>query len=265
MTDKPIIDLNYLNLLFAYGVFLLAVGLSRLRGIGEARGMLWASVRMVVQLFAVGYLLRWIFAIRHPLPTILILLVMGGFALQVLAGQIKNRIPAFYRVVSASLFLGCGGVTFYFCLAVVRPSPWYDPRYLIPLAGMIIGNSMNAACLAAERLSAEMRERREEIETALCLGAASRTACDSAMRGAFRAALLPVTNTMAAMGIVTLPGMMTGQILSGADPLTAVKYQLAIMFAILGSVAATSFLILLLGYRYYFTSAHQLRDPAQLP
>lgn len=265
MTDTSIIDLSYLKLFLAYGAFLLAVGLSRLQGIGESLDMLWVSVRMVVQLFAVGYLLRWIFAVRHPVLTLLILLLMAGFALQVLAGRIKNKIPGFYRVVSSSLFFGCGGVTFYFCLLVVNPSPWYDPRYLIPLAGMIIGNSMNAAGLAAERLSAEMLERREEIETALCLGATSRAACDNAMRSAFRAALLPVTNTMAAMGIVSLPGMMTGQILSGTDPLTAVKYQLAIMFAILGSVGATSFLILLSGYRYYFTSAHQLRDPTLLP
>jgi putative ABC transport system permease protein len=263
MTDKPILDLDYLNLILAYGAFLLAVGLGRLRGIGETRDMLWASVRMVVQLFAVGYLLRWIFAISRPLPTLLILLVMGGFALQVLGGRIKNKIPGFYRVVSTSLFIGCGGVTFYLCLLVVRPTPWYDPRYLIPLAGMIIGNSMNGAGLAAERLSAEMRERREEIETALCLGAPARTACDGAVRSAFRAALLPTTNTMAAMGIVTLPGMMTGQILSGTDPLTAVKYQITIMCAILGSVAITCFLVLVLGYRLYFTPAHQLRDQVE--
>jgi putative ABC transport system permease protein len=260
MNDKTIIDLDYLNLLSAYGLFLLAVGLGRLRGVGESRDMLWASVRMVVQLFAIGYLLRFIFAVRHPLPTLLILLVMGGFALQVLAGRIKNKIPAFYRVVSASLFLGCGAVTFFFCLLVVTPTPWYDPRYLVPLAGMIIGNSMNGAGLAAERLSSEMRERREEIETALCLGASSRMACGTAVRSAFRAALLPMTNSMAAMGIVSLPGMMTGQILSGTDPVTAVKYQIAIMCAILGGVAITSLLTLLLGYRFYFTAAQQLRD-----
>ncbi|MEZ4600352.1 MAG: iron export ABC transporter permease subunit FetB [Syntrophotaleaceae bacterium] len=260
MNDKTIIDLDYLNLIFAYGLFLLAVGLGRLRRIGQTRDMIWASVRMLIQLFAVGYLLRWIFAVRHPLPTLLILLVMGGFALQVLGERIRNKVPAFYRVISISLFLGCGTVTYLFCLLVVTPTPWYDPRYLVPLAGMIIGNSMNGAGLAAERLSSEMRERREEIETALSLGAASRTASQTAVRNAFRAALLPTTNSMAAMGIVSLPGMMTGQILSGVDPLTAVKYQIAIMCAILGSVAVTSLLTLLLGYRFYFTPAHQLRE-----
>ena len=142
---------------------------------------------------------------------------------------------------------------------VVRYSPWYDPRYLIPLAGMIIGNSMNGASLAAERLASEMRERREEIETALSLGASGRQASEPAVRNAFRAALMPTINTMAAMGIVSLPGMMTGQILSGTEPMVAVRYQIAIMCAITGSVAITAFLIVLQGYRHYFNKAQQFQ------
>jgi len=123
---------------------------------------------------------------------------------------------------------------------------------------MIIGNSMTGASLAAERLASEMKERRDEIETALCLGASSRTAAFDLVRSAFRAALIPSINSMAAMGIVFLPGMMTGQILSGTEPMIAVKYQIAIMCAITGSVAVTSLLILIQGRRAYFTGAHQL-------
>ena len=158
------------------------------------------------------------------------------------------------------MLVGCGGGTIFFCLLVIGPDPWYDPRYLIPLAGMIIGNSMNGAALAAERLASEIDERREEIESALCLGADSRNASREAVRQAFRAALIPTVNTMAAMGLVALPGMMTGQILSGTEPVTAVKYQIAIMCAITGSVGLTSFLILHQGARRYFTSAQQLRE-----
>jgi putative ABC transport system permease protein len=170
--------------------------------------------------------------------------------------------PRFYRIVGSSILVGCGGATFFFCNAVIGLDPWYDPRYLIPLAGMIIGNSMTGAALAAERLAAEMRERREEIETALCLGATVRAASREAVRSAFRAALIPSINAMAAMGLVFLPGMMTGQILSGTEPITAVKYQIAVMCVITGSVAVTSFLILLQGYRAYFTPAHQFREDA---
>lgn len=260
MSSKEIIALAPLNLLWAYGALLLAAGLAWQRRIGQSRDLLWGSLRMVVQLLAVGYALRWIFATRHLFPTLLMLLVMGGFSLQIMAGRLRHKMPGFYRIVSLSLCAGCGGVTLYFCLLVVTPSPWYEPRYLIPLAGMIIGNSINGACLAVERLAAEMKERQAEIEAALCLGASPRMACREPLRNAFRAALLPMVNTMAAMGVVSLPGMMTGQILSGTDPLIAVKYQIAIMCAIVGSVALTSALLLLQGYRTYFTHAHQLRS-----
>lgn len=258
--ERQIIQLGIADLALGYGLVLLTVALARLQGIGQEREIFWASARMVVQLILVGYVLHLVFAVSHPLPIVIILLVMGAFSIQVMGGRIKTKMPGFYRVVSSSIFVGCGGVTFLFVLLVVEPDPWYDPRYLIPLAGMIIGNSMNGASLSAERLSSEMRDRREEIETALCLGASGRAASREAVRSAFRAALIPTTNTMAAMGIVSLPGMMTGQILSGTDPVTAVKYQIAIMFAITGSVAITAFLILLQGCRRYFTPAHQLRE-----
>jgi putative ABC transport system permease protein len=190
---------------------------------------------------------------------VLMLLVMAGFSLQVMGARVKQRMPRFYRVMGSSILIGCGGVTFFFCALVVGYAPWYDPRYLIPLAGMIIGNSMNGASLAAERLASEIAARREEIEVALCLGANSRQAADGAVRSAFRAALMPTMNTMAATGIVSLPGMMTGQILSGTEPVIAVRYQIAIMCAITGVVAITSYLIIIQGYRHYFTDSHQLR------
>ena len=257
MEGQKLVTLELLDLCLAYGLVLLAIALARLRRIGQEKQMLWASVRMVFQLLAVGYLLHFIFALKSPWPVIAVLLVMGGFSLQVMGGRIRQRMPHFYRVVGSSLFIGCGGVTFLFCTLIVRNSPWYDPRYLIPLAGMIVGNSMNGASLAAERLCAEMRERRDEIEAALSLGASGRQASETAVRTAFRAALMPTMNTMAAMGIVSLPGMMTGQILSGTEPMVAVRYQIAIMCAITGAVAITSYLILVQGYRHYFSEAQQ--------
>lgn len=260
MTVAPVMTLGLGDLAWAYALVLVTLGLSRWQGLGREGRLLWSSVRMLVQLLAIGYLLELVFALDHPLAVLAILLAMGLFALQIMGGRIEARMPRFYRVLGLSLLAGCGLVTFFFCAAVVGFTPWYSPRYLIPLAGMIIGNSMNAATLAAERLTAEIRERREEIESALCLGASPRQAVQGALRNAFRAALIPTVNTMAAMGIVALPGMMTGQILSGTPPIVAVRYQIAIMCAITGSVGITSFLILLQGYRGYFTSAQALRE-----
>ncbi|BDV42890.1 iron export ABC transporter permease subunit FetB [Geotalea uraniireducens] len=260
METNHVVPMDLVQLSCAYGLILLAVALSRLRRIGQEKQLLWASIRMVLQLLAVGYLLHLVFTVRSPLPVMLMLLAMSGFSLQVAGTRIKRRLPHFYRIVGSSIIIGCGGVTFYFCLLVVGYTPWFDPRYLIPLAGMIIGNAMNGASLAAERLSSEMHDRREEIETALCLGASMRQAAEPAVRAAYTASLIPTMNTMAATGIVALPGMMTGQILSGTEPTVAVRYQIAIMCAITGAVAITSFLILLQGYRHYFSAAHQLKE-----
>lgn len=260
MHNQGVMNLTLMNLALAYGLVLLATGLACLLRVGETRQMLWAAVRMGLQLLAVGYLLDAVFAINSPLPVVMILVVMAGFSLQVMGSRIRHKVPGFYRIMGSSIFIGCGAVTFLFCSLVVGYAPWYDPRYLIPLAGMIIGNSMNGASLAAERLAAEITERREEIETAICLGATARQSSETAVRNAFRAALIPTINTMAAMGIVALPGMMTGQILSGTAPVVAVRYQIAIMCAITGAVAITAYLILLQGYRNYFTAAHQLRE-----
>ncbi|TRO81161.1 ABC transporter permease [Desulfuromonas acetexigens] len=254
-----VVDLSLVDLALVYGLILFVAALARWNGIGQERDLLWSSLRMIAQLFLVGYLLKTVFTLASPALVLLILLVMGGFAVHAVGARVKDRMPRFHRVVGVSLFFGCFGATFFFCTLVIGLTPWYDPRYLIPLAGMIIGNSMTGASLAAERLTAEMKERRLEIETSLCLGASARQASAEAVRGAFRAALIPSINAMAAMGIVFLPGMMTGQILSGTEPLLAVRYQIAIMCVITASVAVTSFLILIFGRRGFFTKAHQLR------
>lgn len=258
------IDLSLFDLAMVYGLILLAAALVRLRG-GEVRGLLVAAVRMGLQLFAVGYVLHLVFAIKSAALILLLLLMMGGVAVHTVAGRVREKMPHFYRVVGTAILVGCGGGTFYFCLLVIGLDPWYEPRYLIPLAGMIIGNSMTGASLAAERLAEEIRSRKGQIETALCLGASARQASQAAFRNAFRAALIPSVNAMAAMGIVFLPGMMTGQILSGTAPMIAVKYQIAIMCVITGSVAVTSYLILQQGVRSYFTEHDQLVLPEHAP
>jgi len=252
------IDLSLFDLVLVFGLILLAAGLIRIIGVGGERDLLIAALRMIGQLLLVGYTLHLVFAIESAAPVLLVLLIMGGLAVHTVAARIRTRMPKLYRVVATAMLAGCGGTTLFFCYLVIGLDPWYDPRYLIPLTGMIIGNSMTGASLAAERLSEEIRNRRDEIETALCLGATARQACGDLLKVAFQAALIPTVNAMAAMGIVFLPGMMTGQILSGTEPMTAVKYQIAIMCVITGSVAVTSFLILLQGYRSFFTADDQL-------
>ena len=255
-----IIDLSLWDLVTVYSLLLMSIGLAHLLKAGQSKDLFWSGLRMFIQLLVVGYVLHLIFALKTPLPVLLILIVMIGFAVQTIGARVKTKMPHFYRVVGTALLFGCGGMTFFFCSLVIGLEPWYDPRYLIPLAGMIIGNSMTGASLAVERLAAEFRERRDEIETGLCLGGSIQAVSETAVSSAFRAALIPSVNAMAAMGLVFLPGMMTGQILSGTEPLIAVKYQIAIMCVITGSVSLTTFFILKLGYRAYFTPYQSLRE-----
>ncbi len=258
--NTTIIDLSLWDLVTVYSLLLMSIGLAHLLKAGQSKDLFWSGLRMFVQLLVVGYVLHLIFALETALPVLLILMVMIGFAVQTIGSRVKVKMPHFYRIVGTAILFGCGGMTFFFCTLVIGLEPWYDPRYLIPLAGMVIGNSMTGASLAVERLAAEFRERREEIETALCLGSSVPLAAEPAVSSAFRAALIPSINAMAAMGLVFLPGMMTGQILSGTEPLIAVKYQIAIMCVITGSVSLTTFLILRLGYRSYFTPHQSLRE-----
>ena len=147
---------------------------------------------------------------------------------------------------------------FYFLIIVVRISPWYDPRYFIPIAGMLIGNSMTGISLGISTLIKGMTTQKDKVETALMLGATPKQASKEFIDSAFDSAILPTINSMLGMGIIFLPCIMTGQILSGTSPVVAIRYQIAIMLGILGSVSFTTILSLSLGYKTFFNSNKQL-------
>lgn len=165
-----------------------------------------------------------------------------------------------YGITGVALLAGSGRTLIYVGAAVVRVDPWYNPRYLIPLFGMIVGNAVNAAALAAERLSGEMESRRAEIEAYLALGASSERAAQTPVRQALRAALIPTINALVVVGIVSLPGMMTGQILAGVSPLAAIRYQIVVMFMLTSAVAITAVGVTLWYRRSFFTPVLQLRN-----
>ena len=147
--------------------------------------------------------------------------------------------PALIRLMAFSMIAGYGIAAAVFILIVLRIQPWFDPQYCIPISGMIIGNAMTGLALGANKLCSEMRGKRAMIENSLMLGATPAAAAHEVVNDAFDSAILPTMNNMLTMGIVSLPGMMTGQILSGTFPITAIKYQIGIMLAILGCTALT--------------------------
>jgi len=261
--QDPVLALSWFDLALASALVLVAIAIARWQRLGLARGFAIGAVRAVVQLVAVGYVLTFLFSTRRWYLVLLALIVMLVAATRTATDRQRRRAGLF--VISGTAMLVGGGLTLAYVDAVVlHLRPWYDPQYLIPLFGMIIGNAMNGAALAAERLNGEMELRRGEVEAYLALGASPERASAEPVRRALVAALTPTVNMLMVVGLVSLPGMMTGQIISGSSALTAVRYQILVVFMLASAVAVTS-VIVALWYRHsFFTPAEQLAAPAQM-
>ncbi|NOY77596.1 MAG: iron export ABC transporter permease subunit FetB [Calditrichaeota bacterium] len=257
--EKKIIDLTLLQLLFTYTLVVFVFAIAAIRRLKLGKDIFVSAARMTVQLLILGLVLKFVFAIQSWILVLLIFIWMVFWAAQSVIQRTGIRFKGMYKIVFLSLLVGGGSVTLFFVLGIVHPDPWYDPRYFIPLAGMIMGNSMNGSALALERFYSDVKQNRLRIETLLSLGATSSESSGDAFQKGFRAALLPPLMAMSSMGIVSIPGMMTGQILSGTPPMIAVKYQIAIMTAILGTVALNALLILHFERKLLFNKYHQLQ------
>ena len=266
---KAIIDVSWFDLSLALGLVLIAVGISSWQRLGLARDFIIGAIRTVVQLLLVGYVLVYIFAVGRWYITVAALLLMTVVATFAAVGR-QKRSPrgltgkkkagrGLHWITGVAMLLGSGFTLVYISTLVVRVHPWYDPRYMIPIFGMIVGSAMNGASIALERLAAEMEARKAEIEAYLALGATYQQATSQVVRQALRAALIPTVNALMVVGIVTLPGMMTGQILAGSSPLTAVRYQIVVVFMQTAAVSIATVVLTLWYRRTFFTGALQLK------
>ena len=256
-----LIRLTPWDLGLAAGLVLALAGLSTLLGLGIGRRFVIATLRMAVQLALVGLVLEALFTAASPWW----LLPVAGLMLLVAGREVAVRQPhrfrggAGYGLGMFSMFLAAFSVTLLALLVIVQPEPWHAPQYAIPLLGMLLGNTMNGVALGLERLTNAAVEQQAVIEQRLMLGEDRIQAMAGIRREAMRVGMIPVINAMAAAGVVSLPGMMTGQILSGTAPVEAVKYQILIMLLIalgtgLGTLAAVS-----LGARRLFDDRQRLR------
>ncbi|MBM7540759.1 ABC transporter permease [Amphibacillus cookii] len=254
-----VVELQLWQMAAAYIFVVMLLFIARIRGISREKEILISSIRMTVQLILVGYILDYLFNNINPLNTIVVIVVMEAFAIHNIIKRTKEKLSKpLKKIIALSMTFGTLASLIYFLLAVINISPWYDPRYFIPIAGMLIGNSMTGISLGVTRLVDGMDSEKHLIESALMLGATPKMATKQIVDNAFDSAILPTINSMVGMGIVFLPGMMTGQILSGISPVTAVSYQIAIMLGILGSVSITVILFVQLGYKTFFNEEKQL-------
>ncbi len=240
-------------------LMLVSVGLSWWLRLGLGRDILISGVRMVVQLLLVGLILNWVFNLRQPLFVVAIGLVMTLLAAQAAAARPKRKyasiwINAFIAIFGSSYLLT--GLTL---VGLLQVKPWYDPRYAIPILGMVLGNALTGVALTLDRVTGDLSARQGEIETLLSLGATRWEAAHDSLRVALRTGLMPTINSMAVMGIVSLPGMMTGQILAGESPQNAVRYQIIIMFVIGAGSSLANLTAALLTYRALFDERDRLR------
>ncbi|RYM05408.1 iron export ABC transporter permease subunit FetB [Sporolactobacillus sp. THM7-7] len=253
-------DLSLWQLASAYVFILILLIIVRVRKIRREKEILISSIRMTVQLMIVGYILSFIFNNDYPFFTVIILLFMLSFAVynvykragEPLSRELKKRI-------ALSMGLGVILTLAYFILVTLSVSPWYNPRYVIPISGMIIGNTMTGVSLGVHTLLEGMRAKKAMVESALMLGATPNEASRPIINQAFDSAMLPTINSMVGMGIVFLPGMMTGQIIGGADPVMAIRYQIAVMLGITGGTSLTVILFVQIAYKAFFNSRSQLK------
>ena len=254
-------SLGYGELALASLLLWLNGGLSLWLGLGLERRMLIAGARMVVQLLLVGLVLKTLFAVSSPWLTGLAVLVMIAVAANEVHARPERRLAGTwgFGVGALPMMASTVVVTVLALVVEVRAEPWSDPRYAIPLAGIILGSVMNGVSLGLSGLLDGVVRERAGIEAQLALGVTRLVALRPLMRQALRNAWIPMVNQMSAAGIITLPGMMTGQILAGMDPVDAVKYQILIMF-LLGGASGLGVLGAVYGAAWRLTDErHRLR------
>lgn len=235
--------------------------LSMFLGLSIHRQVLWAALRMIVQLVAVGYLLHFVFAFKNPALTLGIILVMAAIAAREIVARPDTRFsgPGGYLIAGSGVAVATVATVGLALATAIRPQPWFDPRYAIPLVGIVLGSVLNAGSLTLDTFLSEARSRRSGIEAQLALGFSYRVAIGPTVRNAIRRGLVPIVNQMSAAGLITLPGIMTGQILAGADPIDAVKYQILLLFLLAGASGLTGLTVAVLSARWLTDSRQRLR------
>ncbi len=253
------IDLSILSTLSMFALLLIPVGIFIYLQIGLVKETLISAARMAVQLVLVGLYLKFIFAKNSlflNLAWVLVMMVAANFSVLGKSG-LKTKL-FFWRSlagIAASTLIVSG----WFIVVAIRPDPVYDARFMIPIVGMILGNCQRSNVLSLERFYSGIRNNENEFTTYLMLGATLHEAIRPYLRTALKACVNPSIATMATMGIVSLPGMMTGQILGGAMPMEAIKYQIGIMICIFTAMVIAAMVNILLSLSAAFDEYQRLR------
>lgn len=251
MNSEAII-IGWQELLLATLFIMAAGGMSIAMSLGLLHSLAIATLRTYLQLIALGFVLTWIFSTDEVLIVLAVLLFMILMTAQILLKRVKQKPLNLYLSTLVAVFLSTIVVTFSVTGLIVHVEPWYEPRYVLTIGGMVLGNAMNGIALALERLFDDLKKRVAEVNQALAFGGTPWEASFPSIRTALTAGLTPTINSMSAVGLVSIPGMMTGQLLAGADPVEAAKYQIVVMLMISAATALGSMISVYLVYKRAF-------------
>jgi len=240
------LDINLFNMFFLILFLLIPVGIFHYFKINLVKKTWVNAVRMSIQLILVGMYLGWLFKFNSLVINIIWLLVMMMVATRHILKNSKLKVKTLFLPVFSSLLIAMTLILVPIILGIVQPDPWWDARYLVPIGGMLLGNFLNSNIVALSHFSSELSKRYGEVKTALCFGASRFEATKPLVKESLVRGLTPVLTTMGTLGLVSLPGMMTGQILGGSFPIVAIKYQIVIMIAIVSAASVALSLSLIL-------------------
>ena len=253
---KGIAEINILNFSIVYLLLFIVLFIMKKAKINQTKLLILASIRMTLQLVLAGFILTYIFENPNPLFTVFYLICMTGFAIHRVISKNPTLNKSFKIAIAASLSVSGLSILFFFVTIIVNEN-MFNPQYIIPLSGMIMGNAMTGVNLAIKSFRETLDQQRNRINTLINLGIIPQKILLPFVNQSLETALLPTMNSMLGMGIVSLPGMMTGQILSGTLPTTAILYQISIMIAICTVVCLSVFSSLYLGYQTLYNKKNK--------
>ncbi len=251
------LELSYVQVGLAALLILINGAISVALRLGLHKKLALAAVRTVVQLLLVGLVLQSVFSLSKWYLVLALMLVMALIAGFSAVRRTGRRYPGIWIDSMLSIWASSWIITGIALFGIVQVEPWFLPQYSIPLLGMILGNTLTGISLGLDRLGQELTSRRNQVDGLLALGATRWEAAQGPVRSAVQTGMIPILNSMMVVGIVSLPGMMTGQLLAGVAPEQAVKYQVVIMFLIASATALGTVSVVLLGYRRLFNKRHQ--------
>lgn len=245
------ISVSYSNLIWAYALIIINIVLSIKFHLGIHKKFFIASIRTIIQLLILGIVLTSLFELQSVTLITLALIIMTINAGVESTLRSKYRFKKLFLTNISATFLTLWPISF-FAIYMLNPKTWYDPQYILPFMGMILGNALTSISIGVDRYLTEIKKNHDALLAQFALGATNQEAQKSIFKESLLAAMIPNINAMSSIGIVNIPGMMTGQLITGANPLEASKYQILIMFLISSGAFLGTTLSIYFCYKHFF-------------